>query len=162
MGWDTRSGNSVIASQFEQVMFVSRIQRRQRRVHTSVSTAETKACSRCCPHNCLALSSHPSAALKILHKGGPPAPTSSVGGPPARSEVRLLLILPRTAEGKEVPSSGGEYVGRKHAPEREHSLRPLHTTAETTQTHTLAHTHRNEAHVKPLVPSRARTWCGLR
>lgn len=93
----------------------------------------------CCHHSCIGLCSNQSTGLKILHKGEPSAPSSHIlcGRPPARTEVGLLLILPRTAEGQEVQSWGGEYVQMKAG----NTLRAgcvLHVrsteTAETTRT----------------------------
>lgn len=160
--WDTRSGNSIIPSLSNKSYLFQGFSEDK-----DVFIAQTKARSRCYHHNCLGLSSNHSTALKILHKGEPSAPSSHIlcGRPPAWSEVRLLLILPRTAEGKEVQSSGGEYVGRKHTLEREHSLRPLHTTAETTHacsragtTHTLTHTSRPRLRCALWADITGRAW----
>lgn len=64
----------------------------------------------CYYHNCLGLSllSNQSTELKILQKGEPSALSSHFlcGRPPARREVRLLLILP-SAGRKEVQRRGG-------------------------------------------------------
>lgn len=116
----------------------------------------------CYYHNCsrLSLWSNQSTGLKILHKGEPSALSSHIlcGRPPAWWEVRLLLILLRSAGRKEVQSRGGGDVqneGRKHTADWAHSPCPVHITTETTYTCSHAQEHIHTARVNIHIPSLA-------
>lgn len=113
-------------------------------------------------HCCLGLSlwSNKSTGLKILHKGEPSALSSHIlrGRPPARREVRLLLILRSSAGRKEVQSKGGGDVQMKagNTLQTRRILRVRSTQPR--KQHTFAHMHRNTSsstHVNTHVPSLA-------
>lgn len=88
-----------------------------RTAYQVLKTEKTQHILSCYHHNCLVLSlwTNQSTELKILHKGEPSALSSHIlcRRPPAWREVRLLLILPRSAGGKEVQSWGGGGVQMK-------------------------------------------------